>query len=83
MPISVRLPPRVERKLADYCVSHKVTKSEAVKRALEELFAQTPLTPDPYRASARFRGSDKRPGNVAMNSKRILREFFRNKGSLG
>ena len=83
MAISVRLPSRVEQKLADYCVSHGVTKSEAVKRALEQLFTQAPLSPDPYRASARFRGSDKRPGNVAMNSKAILREYFRNKPSLG
>ena len=83
MPISVRLPPRVEQKLAEYCVSQKVTKSEAVKRALEGLFAQAPLSPDPYRASAKFRGSDKRPGNVAMNSKKFLREHFRNKSSLG
>ena len=83
MPISVRLPSGVEQKLAEYCVSHEVTKSEAVKRALEELFAQTPLSPDSYRASAKFRGSDKRPGNVAMNSKKILREHFRKKSSLG
>jgi len=83
MTISVRLPPRVEQKLADYCVSHKVTKSEAVKLALEGLFAQAPLSPNPYRASARFRGSDKRPGNVAMKSKAILRAYFRNKPSLG
>lgn len=83
MPISVRLPSGVEQKLADYCVSQKVTKSEAVKRALEELFAQVPLTPDAYRASAKFRGSDKRPGNVAMNSKSILRAYFRNKQSIG
>ena len=83
MPISVRLPPRVEQKLAEFCVSQKVTKSEAVKRALEGLFAQAPLSPDPYRASAKFRASDKRPGSVAINSKKILREHFRNKLSLG
>lgn len=83
MPISVRLPPGVEQKLAEYCVSQKVTKSEAVKRALEQLFAQAPLQPDAYRASARFRGSDKRPGNSAMRSKAILRAHFRNKSSLG
>ena len=83
MPISVRLPPRVEQKLAEYCVSHKVTRSKAVKLALEQLFAQSPSSPDPYRASAKFRGSDKRPGSVAMNSKKILREYFRNKPSLG
>ena len=83
MPISVRLPPRVEQKLAEYCVSQKVTKSEAVKRELEGLFAQVPLTPDAYRASAKFRGSDQRPGSVARNSKAVLRAHFRNKTSLG
>lgn len=83
MPISVRLPPRVEQELAQYCASNKLTKSEAVKRALEQLFAQAPESPGAYRASARFRGSDKTPGNVARNSKRLLREYFRNKGALG
>src|SRR5258706_166012 len=37
MPISVRLPPRVEQKLAEYCASHKVSRSEAVKQALDRL----------------------------------------------
>ena len=39
MPISVRLTPRVEQRLADYCVSHKLTKSQAVKHALEHMLA--------------------------------------------
>jgi len=83
MPISVRLPPRVEQKLADYCVSHKVTKSEAVKRALEHLFDQSGTASNAYKASAAFRGCDKTPGDVARHSKRLLRERFRNKTSLG
>jgi hypothetical protein len=83
MPISVRLPPRVEQELAQYCASNKLTKSEAVKRALQQLFAQAPEAPDAYRASAKYRGSDKRPGDVARHSKRILREHFRGKGVLG
>lgn len=83
MPISVRLPPRVEQKLADYCVSHKVTKSEAVKRALEHLFDQSVTPSNAYKASGRFRGSDKTPGDVARHTKRLLRERFRNKASRG
>lgn len=83
MPISVRLPPRVEQKLANYCVSHKVTKSDAVKRALERLFEQTRASTSVYRASAKFRGSDKTRGDVARHSKRLLREYFRNKTALG
>jgi hypothetical protein len=79
MPISVRLPLRVEQKLADYCVSHKVTKSEAVKRALEELFDKARTPSNAYKASAAFRGSDKTPGDVARHSKRLLKEHFRSK----
>lgn len=83
MPISVRLPPRVEQKLADYCVSHNVTKSEAVKRALEHLFDRSGAPSDAYQASAGFRGSDKAAGDVARHSKRLLRQRFRNRTSLG
>jgi hypothetical protein len=54
-----------------------------VKRALEQLFAQAPQPPNAYRASARFRGSDKRPGDVALKSKRILEECLRGKRDLG
>lgn len=79
MPISVRLPPGVEQKLAAYCVSHKVTKSEAVKRALEELFGRkpVPLSEDPF--ARKFMGSDTRPGDVARHTKRLLRELGRRK----
>jgi hypothetical protein len=83
MPVSVRLPPRVEQELARYCTSHKVTKSEAVKRALEELFARAPDAPSAYRGSAKFRGSDKTPGDAARRSQRILRERFAGKRAVG
>ena len=79
MPISVRLPQRVEQQLADYCVSHKVTKSEAVKRALEGLFQDFDSQKSAYELGKRFMGSDKRPGDVASHTKRLLRERFRGK----
>jgi hypothetical protein len=79
MPISVRLPPRVEQRLAEYCAHAKLTKTEAIKRALDRLFAEEP-TPAAHSAAARrFVGSDKREGDVARNSKRLLREHFRGK----
>jgi hypothetical protein len=79
MPISVRLPPRVEQQLAAYCAHKKLTKSDAVKRALERLFEQeaAPIGLSP--AAKRFIGSDKREGNVSQDSKRLLREHFRGK----
>ena len=79
MPISVRLPPRVEQQLAEYCAHSKLTKSEAVKRALERLFEQEPTPAAANPAARRFIGSDKRGGDVARNTKRLLREHFRGK----
>ena len=74
MPISVRLPPRVEQDLADYCVDRKITKSEAVKRALEQLLdpKPVPLSEDPF--FSKLIGSDPRPGDIARHSKRLLRQ---------
>ena len=34
--ITARIPPRVEQKLADYCVKHGVTRSQAVVHALDK-----------------------------------------------
>jgi hypothetical protein len=77
MSISVRLPPRVEQQLAAYCAHARLTKTEAVKRALERLFREEapPAARNP--AAERFVGSDKRAGDVARHTKRLLRETFR------
>ncbi len=34
--INVRLPPKVEKKLVDYCAKREVTRSEAIARALDQ-----------------------------------------------
>lgn len=77
MAISVRLPPRVEQQLAHYCAHAKLTKSEAVKRALERLFEQEPVPTAASAAARRFIGSDKAAGDIARHTKRLLRERFR------
>ena len=82
MPISVRLPPRVEQKLADYCVSHKVTKTEAVKRALEKMLESKSGDPSPYELGKEFfeRNLRTRPTrDVARHTKQLLIERFRGK----
>jgi hypothetical protein len=79
MPISIRLPPRVEQRLAEYCAHAKLTKTEAIKRALDRLFEEEPAPAAHSAAARRFVGSDKREGDVARNSKRLLREHFRGK----
>ncbi len=83
MPISVRLPPRVEQKLAEYCVAHKVTKSEAVKQALERLFEAGAGTPSPYELGSDIFERQERVApteDLARHTKRLLRERFRGKG---
>jgi predicted DNA-binding protein len=79
MPISVRLPPRVEQQLADYCAHARLTKSEAVKRALERLFEHEATPAAASESARRFVGSDHSRGDVARDSKRLLREHFRGK----
>ncbi len=79
MPISVRLPPRLEQQLAEYCAHTKLTKSEAIKRALERLFVDEPAPAASHAWAKGFIGSDKRKGDVARHTKRLLREHFRGK----
>ena len=79
MPISVRLPPRVEQRLAEYCAHTKLTRSEAIKRALERLLDEEPAPVAASAAAKRFICSDKSPGSVADHTKRLLREHFRGK----
>jgi Arc/MetJ-type ribon-helix-helix transcriptional regulator len=83
MPISVRLPPRVEQKLAEYCVSHKLSKSEAVKRALEVMLEKGARDPSPYdigRDIFERYGKVKPTEDLARHSKRLLRERLAGKG---
>ena len=79
MPLSVRLPARVEQRLAEYCAHAGVSKTEAVKRALERLFEQEAVPAAASKAAKRFVGSDDRAGDVARNSQRLLRRHFRGK----
>ena len=83
MPISVRLPPHVEQKLAEYCASHKINKSEAVKRALEEMLKRKEGKPSPYELGREFfdRNLRTKPTeDIARHTKRLLIEHFRSKG---
>lgn len=41
MPISVRLPPKVEEDLAEYCVQSQSNKSEVIQAALAEFLARS------------------------------------------
>ncbi|HEX2829764.1 MAG TPA: hypothetical protein VHP37_25685 [Burkholderiales bacterium] len=80
MTLSVRVPLRVEQELAEYCAKNKVSKSEAVKRALEEFLVSKKGTPSPYELGSDLFGpqTDQAPSeDVARNSKKLLRERIR------
>lgn len=80
MPVSVRLPPRVEQKLAEYCVSHGITKSEAVKQAIENLLEARTGKLSPYDLGREFfeRNLRVKPTrDIARHTKRLLIEHFR------
>ncbi len=74
MTLTVRLPNRVEQDLAEYCVTHGVSKSEAVKRALEELLR----APEGDDRKHPFIGCDQGDGSdVSGTIKAALRARFR------
>lgn len=80
MTLTVRLPPRVEEELAQYCAKRRLTKSEAIKRALEQLLAEGLASPSPYDLGKDGFGRDTTgQRDVARNTKRLLRERFRAK----
>ena len=76
MTLTVRLPDRVEQDLAKYCATHGVSKSDAVKRALDALLrlpeAGRPALDHPFIGCDSGDGSD-----VSGNIKAALRARFR------
>ena len=78
MTLTVRLPERVEQELAEYCVKRRMTKSQAVKLALEEMLR---APKDAGTADHPFIGGDKGDGaDVSGNIKAALRARFRKPG---
>ncbi len=79
MTLTVRLPLRVEQELAEYCVKRRITRSAAVKRALEELLQSARSGESNPRHP--FIGGDRGDGSDFSGSiKAGLRERFRKRG---
>jgi hypothetical protein len=83
MTLTVRLPLRVEQELARYCVERKLSKSAAVKQAIDGLLQSDSVRakPSPYELGVDLFGtpprSDAEAEDVALNSKRLLRQHVR------
>lgn len=80
MSLTVRLPTRVEQELNAYCATRRITKSEAVKLALERLLSEGAVQASPYELGKAGFGADHSPGgDIARNTKRLIRERFGDK----
>jgi hypothetical protein len=80
MALTVRLPPRVEEELRAYCVSRRITKSAAVKEALERLMSESTVQATPFELGKEgFGVDDSAGGDVARNTKRLIKDRFRAK----
>jgi Arc/MetJ-type ribon-helix-helix transcriptional regulator len=80
MTLSVRIPPRIEQELADYCARNGVSKSEAVKRALDDFLSGKKGDESPYELIKDLIGphtDESATEDVARHSKRLLRERVR------
>lgn len=79
MTLTVRLTQRVEQELAEYCVKRRMSKSEAVKLALEQLLRSAES--GARKARHPFIGGDKGDGSdVSGTIKAALRERFHRRG---
>jgi hypothetical protein len=78
MTLTVRLPDRIEQELAEYCVKRRITRSQAVKLALEELLRPSRGKAGPAHP---FIGGDRGDGSdVSGSIKSALRARFRARG---
>ncbi|MDQ3261034.1 MAG: hypothetical protein M3Q00_09675 [Pseudomonadota bacterium] len=81
MTLTVRLSIRVEQELAEYCESHKVSKSAAVKEALDILLGQTRSTATAYELGKELFNADDTPAKRDLPySKENLRAVVRSGG---
>ncbi|MGH8476989.1 MAG: hypothetical protein ACRERV_02870 [Methylococcales bacterium] len=77
MTVSVRLPESTEIQLSSYCQAHRISKSEAIKQALDLFLAGHAQQTTPYELGKDGFGADRsHAGKRAENTKRLLREKF-------
>lgn len=77
MNLSIELTKVLEEQLVSYCHTHGITENEAVQLALHQLLNDSlPFTP--YELGIEGFGADHtHSGDIARNTKHLLREGFR------
>ncbi len=78
MTLSIRLPHPVEQALNSYCASHAVSPDEAIEQALAWFLSEQTPPPNAYElGQAGFGADETHAGDIARNSKQLLRQKFR------
>lgn len=73
---SLELPAILQERLAAHCRAHGISEEQAIERAIRQFLADS-AHPTPYDLGAEGFGADQTSsGDIARNSKRILRERF-------
>jgi len=78
MTLSIHLPQSVEQALNSYCASHAISQGEAIEQALTQFLSAQEPPPNPYElGQAGFGADETHVGDIARNSKQLLRQKFR------
>jgi hypothetical protein len=77
MSLSVKLPKILEERLASFCHAHGITEEQAIQRAVQQFLSET-VSLTPYDLGVEGFGADQtHSGDIAKNSRQMLRERFR------
>lgn len=75
--INARIPPRVEEKLAEYCVKRGITRTEAVVRALDNYLDKETGGASPYSLAADLIPARGAKGLQSGSVRELARKAFR------
>jgi hypothetical protein len=77
MSLSIHLPKVLEERLATFCQAQGITEEQAIQRALQQLLGEA-ASLTPYDLGVEGFGADQtHSGDIAKNSRKMLRERFR------
>ncbi len=74
---SARVPPRVEKKLVEYCAKQGITRTEALVRALDEFLDRRAGGGDAYTLAADLIPERGSPGLQSDSVRKLARAAFR------
>ena len=76
--LPIHLPQSIEQALNSYCADHAISKDQAIELALMHFFSAQDQMPNAYELGKAGFGADEiHAGDIAHNSKQLLRQKFR------